>query len=117
MLKAAEIHDQKLYKFSMTQSPRKQTIAKDVSTKPVSTPCKRSFIPAFSKSLYRMSDHKPNSALPLQLDDLTTETNSLKQIRLTTATNSSEQIQLATSIDSLSGDINIREGASQKISY
>ena len=117
LLKAAEIHDQKLYKFSMTQSPRKQTIAKDVSTKPVSTPCKRSFIPAFSKSLYRMSDHKPNSALPLQLDDLTTETNSPKQIRLTTATNSPEQIQLATSIDSLGGDINIREGASQKISY
>ena len=64
-----------------------------------------------------MSDHKPNSALQLQLDDLTTETNSPKQIRLTTTTNSSEQIQLATSIDSLSGDINIREEPSQKISY
>ena len=64
-----------------------------------------------------MSNHKPNPALPLQLDDLTTETNSPEQIRLTTATNSSEQIQLAASIDSLGGDINIREGVSQKISY
>ena len=64
-----------------------------------------------------MSDHKTNPALPLQLDDLTTETISPKQIRLTTATNSSEQIQLATSIDPLSGDINIREESSQKISY
>ena len=117
LLKAAEIHDQKLYKFSMTQSSRKQTIAKDVSTKQVSTRCKRSFIPESSKSSYRMSDHKPNSALQLQLDDLTTEANSPKQIRLTTTTNSSEQIQLATSIDSLSGDINIREEPSQKISY
>ena len=116
LLKAAEIHDQKLYKFSMTQSPRKQTTGKDISTKPVSTPCKRSFIPESSKSSYRISDHKPNSALPLQLDDLTTETNSPEQIQLITATNSPEQIHLATSIDSLGGDINIREEASQKIS-
>ena len=64
-----------------------------------------------------MSDHQPNLALPLQLDDLTTEIISPKQIRLTTATNSPEQIQLATSIDLLSGDINIREEPSQKISY
>ena len=99
----------------MTQSPRKQTIAKYVSTKIVSTPCKRSFIPESSKSLYRISNHKPNSALPLRLDDLTTETNSLEQIQLITATNSPEQIHLATSIDSLGGDINSREQASQKI--
>ena len=55
LLKAVEIDDQKLYKFSMTQSPRKQTIEKDVSRKPVSTPCKRSFIPESSKSWYRIS--------------------------------------------------------------
>ena len=55
LLKAAEIDDQKLYKFSMTQSPRKQTIEKDVSRKPVSTLCKRSFIPESSKSSYRIS--------------------------------------------------------------
>ena len=72
LLKAAEIHDQKLYNFSVTESSRKQKIVQDVSTKRVSTPCKRSFIPESSKSSYRMSDHKPNSALPLQLDDLTT---------------------------------------------
>ena len=77
---------------------------------------RRSLIPESSKSWYRMSDHKPNSALPLQLDDLTTETNSPEQIQLITATNSPEQIHLATSIDSLGGDINIREGPSQKIS-
>ena len=59
--------------------------------------------------------HKPNSALPLQLDDLTNETNSPDQIQLITATNSPEQIHLATSIDSLGGDINIREEASQTI--
>ena len=43
-----------------------------------------------------MSDHKRNSALPLQLDDLTTETNSPQQIRLITAANSPEQIPVAT---------------------
>ena len=56
LLKAAEIDDQnqKLYKFLMTQSPRKQTIGKDLSRKPVSIPCKRSFIPESSKSSYRI---------------------------------------------------------------
>ena len=115
LLKAAEIHDTKLYKFSMTQSPRKQTIAKYVSTKTVSTPCKRSFIPESSKLWHRISDHKRNSALPLQLGDLFTETNSPEQMQLITATNSPEQIHLATSIDSLDGDINSREQACQKI--
>ena len=57
---------------------------------------RRSLIPESSKSWYRMSDHKPNSALPLQLDDLTTETNSPQQIRLITAANSPEQIPVAT---------------------
>ena len=65
LLKAAEIHDLKLYKFSMAQSPRKQTTAKDVSTKTISTPCKRPFIPESSKSSYCISDHMPNSALQL----------------------------------------------------
>ena len=99
----------------MTQSPRKQTIAKYVSTKTVSTPCKRSFIPESSKLWHRISDHKRNSALPLQVDDLFTETNSPEQMQLITATNSPEQIHLATSIDSLGGDINSREQACQKI--
>ena len=151
LLKAAEIHDQKLYEFSMTQLPRKQAIGKDVSTKTISTPCKKSFTRESSKSSYRIPYYMPNSAVQLQLDDLTTATNSPEQIKMTsatnlpenihltygktsqqiqitsannspkhiqliTATNSPEQIQLTTSIDSLGGDINIREEASPKVS-
>ena len=101
----------------MTQSLRKQPIGKDVSRKPISTPCKRSFNPeSILKIIVSYLYHKPNSALPLQLDDLTNETNSPDKIQLIAATNSPEHIHLATSIDSLGGDINIREEASQTIS-
>ena len=79
LLKAAEIHDKILYEFSMTQSPRKQTIAKDVSTKTISAPCKRSFAKESSKSSYRIPYHMPNQVVQLQLDDLTTATNSPEQ--------------------------------------
>ena len=78
----------------MTQSPRKRTIAKDLSTKTISIPCKRSFISKSSKLSYRISDPMPNCALQLQPDDLTTATNLLEQIKMASATNLPEHIHL-----------------------